>query len=117
MTHLELGEMGEQMALQHLRKLGHHILELRWRRHRLEIDIISELNNEIHFTEVKTRHTDTLGEPWRAITKKKQKQLIKAADTYLKSERELREAVFDVVSIIHNSVETKFEYIPNAFTP
>lgn len=66
---------------------------------------------------MKTRQTAEIGEPWRAVTKAKQKQIIKVTDFYLKENEIELETQFDIVSIVHNTYRTDLEYIPDAFTP
>jgi putative endonuclease len=117
MTNQELGLIGENLAAQFLQKEGHKILLRNFRMNHLEVDIISEFENKIHVTEVKTRQTAEIGEPWRAVTRNKQRQIIKVADFYLKENMEERETQFNIVSIVHNSFRTDLEYIPDAFAP
>ncbi len=117
MTNQELGIFGENMASQYLQKLGHKIQTRNFRMNHLEVDIISEFENKIHVTEVKTRQTAEIGEPWRAVTRGKQKQIIKVADYYLKENQIDFETQFDIISIVHNSHRTDLEYLPDAFSP
>src|ERR1051325_2841958 len=69
----EIGDEGERLAREHLEKLGHHILELKWRYGRYEVDIISRQGDTIVFIEVKTRKSGTFGDPEDFVTRKKQK--------------------------------------------
>ncbi len=117
MTNQELGILGENLATQFLQKTGHKIVLRNFRMNHLEVDIISEFDDKIHVTEVKTRQTAEIGEPWRAVTRNKQRQIIKVADFYLKENDIEKEMQFNVVSIVHNSFRTDLQYIPDAFTP
>ncbi len=117
MTNQELGILGENLATDYLLKNGHKIQKRNFRMRHLEVDIISEFQNKIHVTEVKTRQTAQIGEPWRAVTRGKQRQIIKVADFYLKENEIELETQFDVISIVHNSFGTDLEYIPDAFAP
>jgi len=72
---------------------------------------------DLVFVEVKTRQTAQIGEPFLAVTKSKQKHLIKAAHNYIISKDLDVNARFDVVSIVHNSYRTTIEHIEGAFTP
>ena len=117
MHNQDLGNLGENLATNYLKKIGHEILKRNFRLQHAEIDIISLFEEKIHFTEVKTRQTALIGEPWRAVTRKKQRQIIKVADHYLKSKQIDRHAQFNVVSIVHNSFRSDLEYIPGAFLP
>ena len=115
MTNQELGLLGENKATKYLKSIGHQIIK---RNHRLkheEVDIISEFEEMIHFTEVKTRQTAAIGEPWRAVTRSKQLSIIRVADHYLKAREIDKHAQFNIVSIVHNQYGTDLEYIPGAF--
>lgn len=94
------GTLGEQIATTHLVKKGHCILANNWRFGRNEIDIISEYQRFIVFTEVKLRTPDTLVEPQLAVNRKKQKTIIKAADAWLKEHEIEQEARFDIITVI-----------------
>jgi putative endonuclease len=117
MTNQELGILGENLAAKYLFEQGHKILKRNFRMQHLEVDIITAFEDKIHVTEVKTRQTAEIGEPWRAVTRAKQRQIIKVADYYLKENEEERETQFNIISIVHNTHRTDLEYIPDAFTP
>lgn len=114
--HNELGKLGEQMALEHLQLKKYALLMRNYRFKKSEIDLIMRDGEMLVFVEVKTRQTAEIGEPYLAVTRSKQKQLIKAAHQYIIEHNLNLEARFDVVSIVHNSFRTKIEYIEGAFT-
>lgn len=116
MTNQELGEYGEGLARVHLEKKGHEILACNYRNQRAEIDIVSKFEDYLVVTEVKTRQTAEIGEPWMAVTRSKQKQIIKAANLYIEEFDIHDETRFDIVSIVHNTFGTRLEHIENAFT-
>lgn len=118
MTHTELGQYGENLAAEHLKQLGYQIIERNFRFKKAEIDIIaSKDETTLVVCEVKTRVTAEIGEPYKAVTRKKQKQIIATADYYVRMKNLLIDVQFDIISIVHNSIRTKIEHIPNAFTP
>jgi putative endonuclease len=117
MNNAELGQFGENLAERHLTAKGFRIIERNYRTGKLEVDIVAEHSDKLVIIEVKTRHTAEIGEPWRAVTKKKQKQLIKAANNYIHSRNVHAETRFDIVSIVHNSYRTSIEHIEDAFSP
>ncbi len=117
MTNQELGVFGENLATNFLVKSGHLIVKRNFRMQHLEVDIISEFENKVHITEVKTRQTAEIGEPWRAVTRSKQRQIIKVADYFLKQEEIDKEAQFNIISIVHNTHRTDIEFLPDAFGP
>lgn len=116
-THNDLGKLGEAMALEHLLEKKYKLLEKNYRFKHLEIDLVMQDNEWLVFVEVKTRQTAEIGEPYLAVTRRKQQQIIKAANQYIIEKDLMNEARFDVVSIVHNSYRTKIEHIDNAFTP
>ena len=49
------GQLGEDKACAFLQAQGHRIVARNWRGSHLEVDIISEASDGLHFVEVKTR--------------------------------------------------------------
>ena len=117
MNTAELGIYGENLAVTYLIKKGYRIIERNYRFKKNEVDIICLDNEILVIVEVKTRQTAEIGEPWRAVTRNKQKQIIQVANHYLQYNQIDRETRFDIVSIVHNSYRTDIEYIPDAFYP
>ncbi|MBP5634729.1 ribonuclease HII [Candidatus Saccharibacteria bacterium] len=79
---VEAGHKGEDAAAKYLEGLGHKILARNWKTKWCEIDIVSEKDDVLYFTEVKYRRT---GGGLDAITPAKQKQMRFAAEMYLKN--------------------------------
>ena len=117
MTTKELGDLGERFALQYLKEKGCQVITQNYRFQRNEVDIICDENDRIIFVEVKTRQTAEIGPPWKAVTRKKQRQIIKCANNYLVTNSIEKEARFDIVSIVHNGKGTFIEHIEEAFYP
>ncbi len=115
--HNELGDKGEFLAGQYLEKKGYTILSRNWRSGKLEIDIIAQMDGFVVFVEVKTRVNNYMGEPEMAVTKKKQSQIIKAADAYFKETDCQLESRFDIISVILNSKTEEIKHIEQAFYP
>ena len=117
MTTKELGDLGERFALQYVREKGFQVVTTNYRFKRNEVDIICEEQDCFIFIEVKTRQTAQIGPPWKAVTRHKQKQIIKCAHHYLVSKDHDKEARFDIISIVHNSKGTFIEHLEDAFYP
>jgi putative endonuclease len=117
MTNQELGAIGENMAVNYLAKNHYRIIERNFRFSKGEIDILCEKDDKLIVVEVKTRQTAEIGEPWRAVTRSKQKQIIKVANHFILERDSNLETQFDVISIVHNSFRTDFQHIQDAFTP
>ena len=79
---VEAGRKGEDAAVKYLENLGHKILARNWKTKWCEIDIVSEKDDVLHFTEVKYRR---MGGGLNAVTPAKQKQMRFAAEMYLKN--------------------------------
>jgi ribonuclease HII len=78
----KIGNEAEEIAARHLQTLGHQIVERNWKTKYCEIDIISELNGTIFFTEVKYRRQPRQGGGLAAITPTKLRQMRFAARIY-----------------------------------
>jgi putative endonuclease len=117
MTHIELGQFGENLATKQLVKNGYQILDRNFRFNKNEIDIVTLKDDKLVVFEVKTRETAEIGEPFKAVTRIKQKQIINTANNYIKLKNLFVDVQFDIISIVHNSYRTKLEHITNAFFP
>lgn len=115
--HNELGKAGEELALKHLREKGYQILELNWHFGREEIDIVAMDGDTLVIVEVKTRTTSWFGEPEFAVTRSKQKALVRAAEGYIIKNNLDLDTRFDIVSVVIAPHERKVEHIENAFYP
>ena len=111
-----LGQMGEEMACDFLRSRGHRILARNWHGSHLEVDIISEAEDGVHFVEVKTR-TDADAAPEEKVDVRKQQRISAAALRYLNESGSDREVFFDVVSVVIAGDRTQVKYFPGAWIP
>ena len=69
--HNELGKLGEEMAVEFLRKDGYTILQTNWTFQKAEIDIIAQKGNALAIVEVKTRSSLEFGLPQDFVKPKK----------------------------------------------
>lgn len=115
--HNELGKQGEEIARQYLSDKGYKILQCNWRFGSDEIDIIAQKNDMLVIVEVKTRQTNFFGEPEEAVTKSKQKFLIRATDMYIKQRNIDMETRFDIVSVVISYGQVMINHIEDAFYP
>ena len=114
----DLGQKGEELAEEHLKKAGYKILFRNWKWGKHEIDIIAENNEFIVFVEVKTRNDDFRMHPVTAVTKDKQRTIIWAANGYLQKFGIDKESRFDVVTVIKKPDDTfEIDHIEGAFYP
>ena len=112
-----LGQKGEDVAVEHLKKAGFKILSKNWKWGKHEIDIIAENKDFIVFAEVKTRAEDFHMHPVTAITRDKQKSIIFAADGYIRKFNIDKESRFDVITVIQKKEEFEVDHIEDAFYP
>ncbi len=117
MTNQELGVFGEQLAFHHLQERNYQVLARNYRFGHLEADLICQHDGKLIVVEVKTRQTAEIGEPWRAVTRSKQRQIIKVANAYILDKDVHLDTQFDIISIVHNNFRTDIEHIEDAFTP
>ncbi len=115
--HNDLGKLGEQLALQHLRSLNYQILEVNWYHGKHELDIIAMDGPVLVVVEVKTRATDAFGEPEYAVNRKKQRSIVKAADAFIQEHDLNLDTRFDVISVLVTPQGRKISHIDDAFYP
>lgn len=82
-TTRSIGNLSETAAANHLVRLGHTIVERNWKTRWCEVDVVSELDGTVYFTEVKHRRDDKAGGGIAAITPKKLQQMKFAAELYV----------------------------------
>lgn len=113
------GNLGEELAANFLAARGYRILERNFRCRGGEVDIIARDpgDKSLVFVEVKARRGLTYGVPQLAVTPFKQRQISKAALTWLSKNRlHDTNARFDVIAILlHTDAAHGIDHIRNAF--
>ncbi len=99
--HNETGSEGEKLAIEWLTAKGFIIKESNWRYRHLEVDIIAEKGDTLHFIEVKTRRSTKFGNPEESINKQKMKNLKDAAEQYQFKNPGWKWIQFDVLAILY----------------
>ncbi len=114
---ISLGKHGEELASEFLESAGLRIIVRNYRNKTGEIDIIARDQETLVFVEVKTRKSLTYGQPYEAVSRKKQKQICRLALYYMTRNKLHDQAVrFDVISIVMTSNENpKIEHLINCF--
>lgn len=87
-TRAEIGALGEELAVAHLRSIGMTVLERNWRCRYGELDVIAEDTRDsgspaLVFVEVKTRTGDGYGGIPHAVTRAKLLRLRRLAGLWL----------------------------------
>jgi putative endonuclease len=98
--HNETGFKGEQLAVEWLTQRKYKIRHENWRHRHLEVDIIAEKGDTLHFIEVKTRRSTKFGNPEESINKQKMKNLKDAAEQYQQLNPGWKWIQFDVLAIL-----------------
>lgn len=114
--HTVLGTEGEKAAINYLTGKGYAVRDTRWHCGHLELDIVAVKDDMLVVFEVKTRSTDEYGSPADAVSDKKIRRIVNAADGYVRKFRIDLPVRFDIVSIIKNADGTlNIEHIEDAF--
>jgi len=113
----ELGRKGEDLAVEHLRSIGYEILAVNWFSHHLEIDIIAKDGSDLVIVEVKSRGSDSYEHPTEAVSNKKIRFLVNAAEAYIQENNLDLDTRFDVISIIFYGRNFELEHFKDAFYP
>ena len=113
-----IGQAGEQMACDFLETQGHQILDRNWHTGHLELDIVTEAADGVHFVEVKARTAPVTTTILDQVNVVKQKRISAAAGQYMnKKHMEGKEIFFDIVSVLFDGQETVVRYFPQAWIP
>lgn len=116
---MNLGRLGEDLALKYLEAKGYELVAKNFRFQRAEIDLILRKEEEklLVFAEVKTRRNKKFGMPEEGITQRKTEQIYKSAEGFLVQNPGYIDYIkrFDVVAIMIEGNEEKINHIENAF--
>ena len=114
-----LDQRGEQLSCDFLASRGHRILERNWRGGHLEVDIITEAQDGVHFVEVKTRTAPVVSTLEDQVGPTKQHRISAAARKYLNTNHldMAGEVFFDVISVVFDGDEATLRYFPQAWIP
>ena len=84
-TRAEIGALGEQLAVDHLRALGLRVVDRNWRCRYGELDVIAadDAAGTAVFVEVKTRTSDRFGGVEQAVSPQKVRRLRRLAGLWL----------------------------------
>ncbi len=126
-AHLELGELGERLALDYLTDYeGYQIVAtnfrvplgrgMRGQKLTAEIDVIAYDNETLAFIEVKTRTSDVVVTPEHAVDLRKQRQIARAARRYRQLMKVYREPYrYDVVTVMPVASGNEIELLRGYF--
>jgi putative endonuclease len=113
---LDLGELGEKLALKKIKRLGYKCILKNYRCPLGEIDIIAKDGDCLVFIEIKTRKGSSIGYAKEAVDKRKRHQISKVALAYMKANDCMDiKSRFDVIAINIREGKEEIEIIRNAF--
>jgi putative endonuclease len=112
-----VGNLGENFAEEYLINLKYKIVKKNFHFGKTgEIDIIAKDNDTLVFVEVKTRTSNSYGDPILSITYSKQKALRRTAEGFLYINKiNDMQCRFDVITIDASVNPHKIEHLINAF--
>ena len=120
----EVGNLGERLAVRHLRRSGYRIIKKNYVACGNEIDIIAERRGVTAFIEVKARNIKSLGKieirPSDSVTPEKQRKIIHTAYYYLARNPSKKRVRFDVIEVYLEDGEKRLKlkeikHLENAF--
>ena len=115
--HNLLGIKGEMLAARYLAEQGLAVLEYNWRSGHKEIDLIAKERDVIVFVEVKTRSSVAYGDVRETVTPQKMRNVVLAAEAYVKKKMIDLDVRFDVVTILTRGDTYEIEHVRSAFYP
>lgn len=116
--HLEIGELGERVAVDFLKAEGRRVLYRNFRAPKGgEVDIVARDGKVLSFVEVKTRTSEEFGRPLDAVDREKELLIERGANEWLRllGTREIP-IRYDVVEVILREGEVpKMNLVRDAF--
>ena len=114
-----LGRLGEQLALEHLERLGYRLVAANHRTRFGEIDLIVHRGGTLVFVEVKSRR-GTGGRPWDGLHERKRAQVRRMATAWLceaDDRPRARDVRFDAIGVTFGPDGTlgALEHLEGAF--
>lgn len=117
----ELGQRGEQLAAEHLQRLGYRIVERNYRTRWGELDLVAANEDTLVFCEVKTRQARTRRPtPLESVHTLKRSRVRRMAASWLAQRRDrpyLAELRFDAIGVIFDASGrlASIEHLEGAF--
>lgn len=113
---VELGNIAETLAAEHLKSLGLKVIARNYRNRWSEIDLIAKSKNSVHFVEVKYRKLPNYGSAFEYVTADKSRRLRRAAEAWMAINKPGGDYQIDVVAISGQLAKPHLEYLSNAVT-
>lgn len=117
MNQCETGRGAEQVAAAFLRARGYRIWKSNWRSGKRELDLVAIHKGELVIIEVKSRVGNQVNLPSEVIHPKKQRNIVRAAEAFIRFHNSKMPTRFDVIAVIYDANGVEIEHIENAFYP
>lgn len=117
MNQCEKGRRAESLAAGYLRARGYRIWKTNWRWGKRELDLVTLHRHELVIVEVKSRMDNAVNEPSEVVDRVKQRNIVLAADAFIRLHGCSWPTRFDVIAVIYQGSELQIEHIENAFHP
>ena len=114
-TRKEIGNKGEENAVNFLFANGYEVLERNYRFGRGEVDIIARKDLIMVFIEVKTRKNTNFGYPETFLSEAQQERIHWAAEEYVLQKTWQGEIRFDIIAILWEGQEPTLDHFEDAF--
>jgi len=110
------GDTAEQIAREYLANKGYKIIVCNWHYGHLELDIIARDGEELVIVEVKSKTGEDFAHPSDAISEKKIRQVIEAADVWVVQSGWDGDTRFDLITVVFTGPDSyELEHYDNAF--
>ncbi|MEN8248610.1 MAG: YraN family protein [Bacteroidota bacterium] len=111
----QIGNKGEDTAVNYLFANGYDVIHRNYRLGRAEIDIIAQIDNTLVFVEVKTRKDNTYGYPEEFVTDAQQERIWQVAEEYVEKTAWQGQLRFDIIAIVWDGPEPTLDHFEDAF--
>ena len=117
MNQCKVGRNAEKAAAGYLRSRGYRIWKTNWRWGKRELDLVTLHRHELVIVEVKARVGNSVNEPSAAVDHEKERNIILAADAFIRLHGCRLPTRFDVIAVIYSGSGMEIEHMENAFYP
>jgi putative endonuclease len=117
MNHCSRGRRAEQHAAGYLRARAYRIWKSNWRWGKRELDLVALDGKELVIVEVKLMDGNRVNDPLHVVHPRKQRNIIWAAEAFIRIHRWKGPTRFDVISIRHHQRGMEIKHYRNAFVP
>jgi len=113
--HLEVGQLGESLARDYLKKKGYKIVEQNYRNRYAEIDLVAQKKDVLVFVEVRTKVGEQHGSPEDTLNWKKLQKVKANATAYATRSKWNKLYRVDAICIVlhENHSVQRFEHYEN----